>query len=58
MTIIASLGTTDIMERMGTEATRQDAERMQAILQREGIVDTGDLTEDEWLAYCDEAAAG
>lgn len=47
-----------IMERMGTEATLEDARCMRALLADRGIEPSQipELVESEWLALCDEAA--
>lgn len=54
---ITDISITDVQERMGTEATKADAECMLAILSRECVTDTDDVTGDQWLTWCDEAAA-
>lgn len=56
MTKITTLGVYDIQERMGTEATKADAECMLEILSRECVTDTDDVSEDQWLQWCAEAA--
>lgn len=57
MTDITTLSVYDIQERMGTEATKADAECMLAILSRECVTDTDDVSEDQWLAWCAEATS-
>lgn len=57
MANITTLTISDLQERMGDEATRADAECMMAILSRECVTDTEDVTEAQWLAWCEEAAA-
>lgn len=57
MANIAELSIYDIQERMGDAATKGDAECMMAILSRECVVDTEDVPENQWLAWCEEAAA-
>ena len=57
MTIITNLSTTDLQERMGDEATKADAECMMAILSRECVTDTDDVSDNQWLTWCGEAAA-
>lgn len=56
MADITTLSIGDIQERMGSEATTADAECMMAILSRECVTDTADVPEDQWLAWCVEAA--
>lgn len=48
-----------IMERMGTEATKDDAVAMLKILNANGlkVTDIPDLSEDFWLTMCSQAAA-
>lgn len=58
MTCITELSVYDIQERMGTEATKREAEHMMGILSRECVVDTDDVSESQWLAWCEEAVAG
>lgn len=57
MSNITTLSVYDIQERMGTEATRADAACMLATLSRECVTDTDDVSEDQWLAWCAEAAS-
>lgn len=57
MSNITTLSVYDIQERMGTEATMADAACMLAIPSRECVTDTDDVSEDQWLAWCAEAAA-
>lgn len=56
MADITTLSVYDIQERMGTEASRADAECMLAILSRECVTDTDDVSESQWLLWCEEAA--
>lgn len=56
MSNITTLSVYDIQERMGTEATKADAECMLSILSRECVTDTDDVSEDKWLQWCAEAA--
>ena len=57
MTSITNLSVYDIQERMGNVATRADAECMMAILSRESVTDTDEVSESQWLEWCEEAAA-
>lgn len=57
MTCITKLSVYDIQERMGTEATKAEAECMLAILSRECVTDTDDIPETLWLQWCSEAVA-
>lgn len=57
MTIITNLSIYDLQERMGSEATKADAECMMAILGRECVTDTDDMSEGQWLRWGAEAAA-
>ena len=57
MADITTLSVYDVQERMGSEATKADAECMLAILSRECVTDTDDVSEAQWLKWCEEAAA-
>ncbi|RPH43235.1 MAG: hypothetical protein EHM87_14320 [Burkholderiales bacterium] len=46
-----------IAERMGDCATETEAAAMASILVRENVIDTADVSEADWLRYCDEAVA-
>jgi arsenate reductase-like glutaredoxin family protein len=53
---ITTLSTTLLQEMMGTEATPLEARIMMGILGREGVIDTDDISDRDWLAYLSEAA--
>jgi hypothetical protein len=57
MTTITTLSTTLLQEMMGTDATKAEAFAMMAILSRECVVDTDDISESDWTAYLSEAVA-
>jgi hypothetical protein len=44
-----------LQEMMGDTATRADAECMMAILSRECVGDTDDVSDEQWQAWCGEA---
>ena len=56
MADITTLSVYDIQERMGSEATKADAECMLAILSRECVTYTDDVSEADWLQWSEEAA--
>ena len=45
-----------IAELMGACATEDDAAAMRAILVRENVIDTADVSENDWLRFCDAAS--
>ncbi|SDK41332.1 hypothetical protein SAMN05216189_103749 [Pseudomonas delhiensis] len=55
MKITNDTTTYQVAELMGTEADELDGRIMLGLLSRECVVDTDDLTEDEWLALIDES---
>lgn len=57
MTTITNLSTTLLQEMMGTEATKREAAIMMSILSRECVVNTDDISDTDWTAYLEEAAA-
>ena len=57
MTTIASLSTYDLADMMGADATQEEAFAMMGILSRECVVDTDDVSCDDWMAYLEEAVA-
>ena len=54
---ITNLSTDTLAEMMGDVATKADAECMMAILSRECVTDTDDVSESQWLTWSEEAAA-
>ena len=54
---ITNLSTDTLAEMMGAEATKAEAECMMAILSRECVTDTDDVSEAQWLKWADEAVA-
>lgn len=52
MKISAAMNLDMLMERMGTEATRDDAERMRELLISDGFsgTDTNDIPDDVWIS--------
>ena len=58
MKIEASLEVTAVMERMGTEATREEAVAMIEFLLVGDYENTEDIPEGEWLELCEIAAEG
>jgi hypothetical protein len=44
-------------ELMGADADERDGRILLGLLSREGVTDTDELTEDEWLGLLDEAAS-
>lgn len=55
MTCITKLSIDTVQEMMGTEATRLEATIMLGILSRECVVDTEEITPNEWEDYEREA---
>ncbi|MDX3941249.1 hypothetical protein QYP06_19440 [Pseudomonas aeruginosa] len=47
--------TYEVAELMGSEADELDGRIMMGLLSRECVVDTDDLSEDQWLALIDES---
>ena len=45
----------EVAELMGSEADELDGRIMMGLLSRECVVDTDDLSEDQWLALIDES---
>jgi hypothetical protein len=59
MQIHNSMNLSQLGERMGSEATQEDAERMRALLvEHFDGQDTADIAEADWLALLDRAAKG
>ena len=56
MKITNDTTTYQIAELMGPEADELDGRIMMSLISREGIVDTGEVSEADWLAMIDEAA--
>ena len=48
---------TQLDELMGADADERDGRILLGLLSREGVTDTDELTEDEWLGLLDEAAS-
>jgi hypothetical protein len=55
MKITNETTTYEIAELMGSEADERDGRIMMGLISRECIVDTEELTEDQWLALIDES---
>lgn len=55
MKITNETTTCEIAELMGSEADERDGRIMMGLISRECIVDTEELTEDQWLALIDES---
>ncbi|MBG3990646.1 hypothetical protein I5F37_12620 [Pseudomonas aeruginosa] len=55
MKITNDTTTYDVAELMGPEADELDGRIMMGLLSRECVVDTDDLSEDQWLALIDES---
>lgn len=55
MKINNETSTYQIAELMGSEADERDGRIMIGLISREGIVDTEEVTEDQWLALIDES---
>ena len=48
---------TQLDELMGADADERDGRILLGLLSREGVTDTDELTEEEWLGLLDEAAS-
>ena len=46
-----------LVELMGSDADERDRRILLGLLRNEGVTDTDELTEDEWLGLLDEAAS-
>lgn len=46
-----------LVELMGADADERDGRILLGLLSREGVTDTDELTEEEWLGLLDEAAS-
>lgn len=55
MKITNDTTTYQVAELMGSEADELDGRIMLGLLSRECVVDTDELSEDEWLALLDES---
>ncbi|HBO9867504.1 TPA: hypothetical protein L5G00_001265 [Pseudomonas aeruginosa] len=55
MKITNDTTTYEVAELMGSEADEFDGRIMMGLLSRECVVDTDDLSEDQWLALIDES---
>ncbi len=55
MRITNDTTTYEVAELMGSEADELDGRIMMGLLSRECVVDTDDLSEDQWLALIDES---
>ncbi|MFU7278785.1 hypothetical protein ACM75F_24810 [Pseudomonas aeruginosa] len=55
MKITNDTTTYEVAELMGSEADELDGRIMMWLLSRECVVDTDDLSEDQWLALIDES---
>jgi hypothetical protein len=55
MKITNDTTTYEVSELMGSEADELDGRIMMGLLSRECVVDTDDLSEDQWLALIDES---
>ncbi|MER0720494.1 hypothetical protein AAA527_05375 [Pseudomonas aeruginosa] len=55
MKITNDTTTYEVAELMGSEADELDGSIMMGLLSRECVVDTDDLSEDQWLALIDES---
>ncbi|MEV1965802.1 hypothetical protein ABZR56_04985 [Pseudomonas aeruginosa] len=55
MKINNETSTYQVAELMGSEADERDGRIMMELISREGIVDTEEVTEDQWLALIDES---
>jgi hypothetical protein len=56
MKITNDTTTYQIAELMGPEADELDGRIMMSLISRECIVDTDEISDDDWLAMIDEAA--
>ena len=54
---ITNATTERIRERMGSEATTEQAERMVKLLRADGITDTDDVSDAKWFELVAEACA-
>ena len=57
MKITNETTTWQVAELMGPEADELDGRIMMSLISREGIVDTDEVSDDEWQAMLDEACA-
>ena len=48
---------TQLVELMGADADERDGRILLGLLGREGVTDTDELTEEEWLGLIEEAAS-
>jgi hypothetical protein len=48
---------TQLVELLGSAADQADGRILLRLLRNEGVTDTDELTEDEWLGLLDEAAS-
>lgn len=55
MKITNDTTTYEVAELIGSEADELDGRIMMGLLSRECVVDTDDLSEDQWLALIDES---
>ncbi|HCD9060247.1 TPA: hypothetical protein NEF99_000969 [Pseudomonas aeruginosa] len=55
MKITNDTTTYEVAELMGSEADELDGRIMMGLLSRECVVNTDDLSEDQWLALIDES---
>ncbi|HBO1194482.1 TPA: hypothetical protein ACKP7E_003468 [Pseudomonas aeruginosa] len=55
MKITNDTTTYEVAELMGSEADELDGRIMMGLLSRECVVDTDDLSEDQWLSLIDES---
>lgn len=55
MKITNDTTTYEVAELMGSEADELDGRIMLGLISREGIVDTEEVSEDEWLALLNES---
>ncbi|EIU6921215.1 hypothetical protein ABLG26_006332, partial [Pseudomonas aeruginosa] len=55
MKITNDTTTYEVAELMGSEADELDGRIMLGLLSRECVVDTDELSEDQWLALIDES---
>ncbi|ELI9044585.1 TPA: hypothetical protein L5649_003692 [Pseudomonas aeruginosa] len=55
MKITNDTTTYEVAELMGSEADELDGRIMMGLLSRECVVDTDDLSEDQWLTLIDES---
>ena len=57
MHIDSSTTPTQLVELLGAAADQADGRILLRLLRSEGVTDTDELTEDEWLDLLDEAAS-